>query len=79
MEHITVKSSNIQSIAYENGTLQIAFKSGKVYNYTAKSAKDNEILRSIYNHAISQYCKSVGSFLNKEVIKSNRWTYEHTV
>jgi hypothetical protein len=33
MKRISVKSSNIDSIGYENGILEIAFVGGSVYQY----------------------------------------------
>ena len=33
MNRISVASSNIKSVGYENGTLEIAFNSGGIYQY----------------------------------------------
>lgn len=33
MERISVSSSNLASVGYEDGILEVAFKSGSVYQY----------------------------------------------
>ena len=34
MERIPVSSSNLASVGYQDGILEVAFKSGSVYQYT---------------------------------------------
>jgi len=58
MNYIQVSSSNVSSIGYENGTLEVKFLNGRIYQYHGVS-------ESIYKTLLSGV--SVGSYLAKYV------------
>lgn len=56
MRRKSVVSSNIDSIGYENGTLEVAFKSGAVWQYF-------DVPQNIYNDMMD--ATSIGSYFSK--------------
>ncbi len=50
MERIPVSSSNLASVGYQDGILEVAFKSGSVYQYTGVSESVYEALMSAPSH-----------------------------
>lgn len=50
MERIPVSSSNLASVGYQNGILEVAFKSGSVYQYTGVPESVYEALMSAPSH-----------------------------
>ena len=50
MNRIPVVSSNLASIGYEGGVLEIEFKSGSVYQYSGVPASVYEALMSAPSH-----------------------------
>lgn len=63
MEHVKVESSNIESIGYESGIMEVRFKNGGLYQYRGVSKDD-------YNELIN--AKSVGKHLNQMGIKGRK-------
>lgn len=59
-KHVSVKSSNVESIAHHDNTLQVTFKNGKTYNYHGVSKDIHEELMK---------AESVGKFLNQHIYK----------
>jgi hypothetical protein len=41
VNRLPVASSNIKSVGYEDGTMQIEFTNGRVYAYTGAKAKEH--------------------------------------
>jgi len=58
MERKPVTSTNIKSIGYENGTLEIEFRDGGVYEYSVVSEE-------IYKEFIVD--SSIGSYFNRNI------------
>ena len=58
MNHISVSSSNVKSIGYENGTLEVAFLNGRIHQYHGVS-------ESLYKTLLSGV--SVGKYLAAHV------------
>lgn len=58
MERKAVESSNIASIGYENGTLEVEFKNGGIFQYLDVPAED-------YGKLIAS--KSAGKFLHGNI------------
>jgi hypothetical protein len=58
MERISVRSSNIAEVGYEDGTLQVKFKNGGVFEYQGVPAKEVANL-----HA----AESMGKFLHSQI------------
>lgn len=52
MERIPVSSSNLASVGYQDGILEVAFKSGSVYQYTGVPESVYEALMSA-RHTVS--------------------------
>ena len=50
MECIPVSSSNLASVGYQDGILEVAFKSGSVYQYTGVPESVYEALMSAPSH-----------------------------
>lgn len=50
MERIPVSSSNLASVGYQDGILEVAFKSGSVYQYTGVPESVYEALMSATSH-----------------------------
>ncbi len=50
MERIPVSSSNLASVGYQDGILEVAFKSGSVYQYTGVPESVYEALMSAPSH-----------------------------
>lgn len=50
MERIPVSSSNLASVGYQDGILEIAFKSGSVYQYTGVPESVYDALMSAPSH-----------------------------
>lgn len=50
MERIPVSSSNLASVGYQDGILEVAFKSGSVYQYTGVPKSVYEALMSAPSH-----------------------------
>lgn len=50
MKHISVYSSDIGSVGYENGVLEIAFNSGGLYQYSGVPEVVYEELMSASSH-----------------------------
>lgn len=50
MERIPVSSSNLASVGYQDGILEVAFKSGSVYQYTGVPDSVYEALMSAPSH-----------------------------
>lgn len=50
MERIPVSSSNLASVGYQDGILEVAFKSGSVYQYTRVPESVYEALMSAPSH-----------------------------
>lgn len=50
MERIPVSSSNLASVSYQDGILEVAFKSGSVYQYTGVPESVYEALMSAPSH-----------------------------
>lgn len=59
MEREPVSSSNVTSIGWENGTLEVEFFHGKVYRYDG-------VPESVFREALR--ASSVGAFLHQHVI-----------
>ena len=50
MQMVSVSSSNLSSVGYENGTLYIAFNSGGVYSYSGVPRSVYEELMAAESH-----------------------------
>lgn len=50
MERISVSSSNLASVGYEDGILEVAFKSGSVYQYIGVPESVYDALMSAPSH-----------------------------
>lgn len=50
MERIPVSSSNLASVGYQDGILEVAFKSGSVYQYTGVPESVYDALMSAPSH-----------------------------
>lgn len=50
MERIPVSLSNLASVGYQDGILEVAFKSGSVYQYTGVPESVYEALMSAPSH-----------------------------
>jgi len=50
MERIPVSSSNLASVGYEEGVLEVAFKSGSVYQYSGVPESVYKALMSAPSH-----------------------------
>ncbi len=69
MERISVKSSNIKSVGFEGGTLQVEYKNGGIYEYqnvTAKQVAELHASESIgkYLHSTirpNHECRKIGT------------------
>lgn len=58
MERQPVESSNVASVGYENGTLEVEFKNGAVYDYSDVSPEEYQALLE---------SESVGKFVASRV------------
>jgi len=58
MNRIPVKSSNVESVGYENGTLEVKFLNGRLYQY-------HNVPESVHKTLMSGV--SVGTYLAKNV------------
>jgi hypothetical protein len=63
MKHTMVKSSNVKSIAYENGVMHVVYSSGDAYEFKGVSEEDHKKLMA---------AKSIGSHLHKMGIKGTK-------
>jgi len=63
MERTPVKSSNVDSVGYEEGTktLEVGFKSGGVYQYAGVEPQ---------THADLMGAESIGGFVNQNIVKA---------
>lgn len=64
MQRTPVRSSNIASIGWENGTLEVAFHDGGVYQYSG-------IPESVYRAFLNAYSK--GSYFHQHI--KDRYPY----
>lgn len=64
MERQSVQSSNIESIGYDNGTLEIEFLTGHIYHYFDVPESEHENLMAATSH---------GEYLAKNI----KGTYEY--
>ncbi len=60
MNRVEVKSSYIDSIGYDDGILEVAYKDGKVYKYDGVSA---DLYKSVMD------AESIGKVLQEQVLK----------
>lgn len=58
MEHKPVASSNIESIGYENGTMEVKFRNGGLYRY-------KNVPGDVHERMVA--APSAGKFLGKEI------------
>jgi hypothetical protein len=58
MERIKVESSNIESVGWENDTLEVAFKNNRTYHY-------HDLTKEVYEMFLK--AESKGKFLNQFV------------
>ena len=63
MDHIAVKSSNIDSVGFSNGVMEIKFKNGGTYQYTG-------VTKDSFNELVN--AKSVGKHLNSMGLKGHK-------
>jgi len=61
MKRQLVISSNIESIGYENGILEVEFRSGSVYQY-------HDVPKEVFDSILSS--ESIGKAVNSSVIKA---------
>jgi hypothetical protein len=63
MERTPVKSSNVASVGYDgaNKILEVAFRSGGIYQYTGVEPK---------THADLMGAESVGRFVNQNIVRA---------
>jgi len=63
MERTPVKSSNVDSVGYDEGTkmLEIQFKSGAIYQYAGVEPQ---------THADLMGAESVGKFVNQNIVRA---------
>ena len=63
MERTPVESSNVASVGYdeETKTLEVAFKSGSIYQYPGVEPQ---------THADLMAAESVGKFVNQNIVKA---------
>lgn len=55
---VSVKSSNVKSVGYQNGTLSVEFNSGGIYHYAGvPTEKYNELMAA----------DSIGKFISLEI------------
>lgn len=59
MEMITVSSSNVSAIGYEDGIIQVRFKNGSVYQYFSCS---ESLFQSFFN------ASSKGKFVHQHLV-----------
>lgn len=64
MNRIPVQSSNLLSVGYEEGILEVEFVSGKVYKYF-------DVPAYVYDDLLSGGLGSVGRYFREAVVKSN--------
>ena len=57
MNHIPVSSTNVRSVGYENGILEIIFKDGSVYQWN--------VPESVYRELMATHSK--GSFIHSRL------------
>lgn len=64
MNMISVESSNLRSVGYENGTLYVSFHSGSTYSYDG-------VPQSVYENLLN--APSKGKYFNTNI--KNRYPY----
>lgn len=68
MNRVEVESSNVKSVGYSNGVIEVEFKNGTVYRYyRAPKKRFKKMLDA----------SSCGKFLNKKI--KGRYRYERVV
>ncbi len=63
MKHVSVTSSNIESIGFEKGVMQVKFKNGGLYAYQGVTLEQFVALKA---------AESIGKHLNSMGIKGKR-------
>ncbi|MCB9468393.1 MAG: KTSC domain-containing protein [Candidatus Obscuribacterales bacterium] len=58
MKRKSVSSSNLKSVGYEDGTLEIEFKNGRIYQYS-------DVPKEIYDELMT--ADSLGIYFNSEI------------
>lgn len=66
MQRVQVESSDIVSVGYSAGTLEVEFRSGRVYQYL-------EVEPSVYQQFLT--AESLGRYFNTHI--NNRYRYKH--
>jgi len=64
MHRVTMSSSNLRSVGYSNGTLEVEFHSGGVYQYF-------DVPRNVYDELMS--AASHGIYFHRNIKLKYRW------